>query len=98
MEADALSQIPRSDHTILDVPTVKAIMNVVPYTDWTEYNLDPTNLVCKSTQIIVHKKSRDDWKEEQENDSIIGPVIQAMKNKNTKTGDFNDESKRLFRS
>ena len=73
-------------------------MDVVPYTDWSEYNLDPTDLVYKSTQIIVHKKSRDDWKEEQENDSIIGPVIQAMQNKNTKTGVFNDDSKRLFRS
>ena len=93
-----MSRIPRSDHTMLDVPTVKDMMSVVPYTDWSEYNLDPTDLVCKPTQIIVHKKSRDDWKEEQENDSIIGLVIQAMKNKSTKTGDFNDESKRLFGS
>ena len=65
VEADALSRIPRGDCTMLDVPTVKAMMNVIPYTDWSEYNLNPSDLVCKSTQIVVHKKTRDDWKVEQ---------------------------------
>ena len=62
VEADALSRIPRNDCTMLDVPTVKAMMNVIPYTDWSEYNLNPTDLVCKSTQMVVHKMTRDDWR------------------------------------
>ena len=56
VEADALSRIPRDNHTILDTPTVKAIMNVVPYIDCSDYNFHPTDLVCKSTQKVVHKK------------------------------------------
>ena len=52
VEADALSQIPR--HTqMMDIPRVKAIIKAIPYTDWSEYNMNPTNIVCKSTKIIV---------------------------------------------
>ena len=62
VEADALSRIPQDGHTILDKPTVKAIMSAIPYTDWSDYNLCPSDIVCKSTQMVVHKKSRDDLK------------------------------------
>ena len=96
VKADALSMIPRLDHTMLDVPTVKAMKNVVPYTDWSEYNLHPTDIVCKSTQVVVHKKSRDDWKTEQENDPIIGPAIHAIKTKQLDTSELSVESKRLL--
>ena len=96
VEADALSRIPRDNHAILETPTVKAIMNVIPYTDWSDYNFHPTDLVCKSTQIVVHKKSKDDWKIEQENDPIISPVIKAIKSKTSDTTGFSDESKWLF--
>ena len=58
--------------------TVKAIIDVVPYIDLTEYNYNPMDIVCKSTQMEVHKKSRDDWKIEEENDPIIGPVIETI--------------------
>ena len=78
---------------MLDKPTVKAIMSATPYADWSDYNLCPSDIVCKSTQMVVHKKSRDDWKIEQENDPIIGPVIEAIQ-----TTGFSDESKRLFQN
>ena len=97
VEADALSRIPQDNYTVLDTPTIKAIMNVVTYTDWSDYNFHPTNLVCKSTQIVIHKKSKDDWKIEQENDPIIGPVIEAIKSKTSDTTGFSDESKWLLR-
>ena len=65
--------------------------------DHTDYNYNPSDIVCKSSQIVVHKMSRDDWKVEQGNDSIIGLVITTIKTK------FNDDalsdgSKRLLRS
>ena len=60
VEVDALSRIPRSEHTKIDAPTVKAIINVVPHTDLSEYNFHPMDIVCKSTQVVAHKKSRDD--------------------------------------
>ena len=98
IEVDALSRIPRDGHTMLDKPTVKAIMSGIPYTDWSDYNLNPSNMVCKSTQMVVHKKSRDDWKIEQEDNPIIGPVIEAIQNKTSNTTGFSDESKRLFQN
>ena len=98
VEADTLSRIPRDKHTIIEQPSVKAIMNAVPYTDWSEYNFNPCDIVCKSTQTVVHKKTRDDWKIEQEGGSIIGPVIEAMRNKTSNTSGLSDESKRLFRN
>ena len=61
-----------------------------------DYNFHPSDLVCKSTQTVVHKMSRDDWKTEQENDSIIGPVIDVIWSKEFNKDVFNDESKRLL--
>ena len=81
---------------MLDKPTVKAIMSAIPYTDWSDYNLSPFDIVCKSTQMVVHKKSRDDWKIEQENDPIIGPVIEAIRHKTSNTTGLRDEGRRLF--
>ena len=98
VEADTLSCIPRDSHTLIDTPAIKAIMTAVPSTDWSEYNLNPPEIVCKSTQIVVHKRTKDDWKIEQENNPIIGTVIEAMKNKSSNTSVFSDESKRLFRN
>ena len=58
IEADALSRIPRDGHALIDTLTIKAIMTAVPSTDWSEYNLNPSEIVCKSTQIVTHKKSK----------------------------------------
>ena len=96
VEADALSRITRNGHTLIDTTSVKAIMAAIPYTDWSEYNSSLSDIVCKSTQIIVHKKTRDDWKTEQEGDPIIGPVIEAMRSRTNNITGFSDESKRLF--
>ena len=42
--------------------------------------------------------SRDDWKAEKENDSIIGPVIKVIKSKEINKNVSNDESRRLLHS
>ena len=98
VEADALNRIPRSSDVLIDTPSVKAIISAVPYTDRTNYNYNPSNIVRKSTQMVVHKMSKDDWKIEQENDSIIDPVITAVKTKKFNNNALGDESKRLFHS
>ena len=46
VEADALSHIPRDGHALIDIPTIKAIMTAVPSTDWSEYNLNPSEIVA----------------------------------------------------
>ena len=93
VEADALSHILRSKHLVMNAITVKAIIDVVPYIDLTEYNYNPTDIVCKSTQMEVHKKSRDDWQIEQEDDPIIGPVIETIRSKEHDISQINDDSK-----
>ena len=98
VEAEALSHIPRASDILTDSPSVKAIISTVPYTNHTDYNFHHSNPVCKSTQIVVHKMFRDDWKTEQENDSIIGPVINVIQSKEFNKDVFNDESKRLLHS
>ena len=98
VEADALSHIPRTNDVLIDTPSVKAIISAVPYTDNTDDNYNPSNIVCKSMQMVVHKMSRDDWKVEQENDSIIGPVITAIKTKKFNNDVLSGESKRLLHS
>ena len=98
VEVDALSHIPRASDVLIDGPPVMAIISAVPYTDHTDYNYHPSDLVCKSTQIIVHKMSRDDWRTEQENDSIIGPVINVIKSKKINKDTFSNESKRFLHS
>ena len=96
VEADALSCIPRSEHIMIDTPSVKAIINVILHTNLSEYNFNITDIVCKSTQVVVHKKLRDDRKTEQENNPIIGLVIEAMGSKRHDTSQMNDDSKRLL--
>ena len=96
MEADILSHIPRTSGTLIDAPAVKAITSAVPYTDHTDYNYNPSNIVCKSTQVVVHIKSRDDWRVEQENDSIISPAIEAIKSKKYIKDTLSDESRGLL--
>ena len=102
VEADALSRIPRASNILIDAPAVKAIISAVPYANYTDYNYNPSNIVCKSTQVVVHKKSRDDWKVEQENDPIIGPAIEAIRSKKYSEDDesrwlFCNQSRLLFR-
>ena len=76
---------------MMDMPTVKVIIKAIPYTNWSEYNMNPTDIVCKSTKIIVHKKSRDDWKIEQEQGPIIGPVITIIQAKNATSNNIGED-------
>ena len=71
-------------------------MNVIPNIDSTVYNYNTIDIVCKSTQIVVHKKSRDDWKTEQENDPIIGPMIETKRFKRHNVDQMDDNSKQLM--
>ena len=96
VEVDVLSFIPRASNILIDAPAVKAIISAVPYTNYTDYNYNPSNIVCKLTQVVVHKKSRDDWRVEQENDPIISPAIEAIKSKKYSEDALSDECRWLL--
>ena len=96
VKADALSHIPRASTILIDAPAVKAIISAILYTDHTDFIYNPSNIVCKSTQVVVHKKSRDDWKVEQENDPIIGPAIEVISSKRCSEDALSAESRWLL--
>ena len=96
VEADALSYIPRASIILIDASAVRAIIRAIPHTDHTDYNYNPPNIVCKSTQVVVHKKSREDWKVEQENDPIIGLAIEVIRSKKCSEDALSDESRWLL--
>ena len=45
VEADSLSHIPRSKYLVMNVAMVKAIIDVIPHIDLTEYNYNPAEIV-----------------------------------------------------
>ena len=71
VDADALSHIPRKGYHELESPVVKALLKSSQETDWTDYNNNPSEIVCKSCQMIPNKKTTEQWKKDQANDEII---------------------------
>ena len=55
MEADALSRIPRKEYYELEGPVVKALLKDSQESDWTDYNGNPAEIVCKSSQVISER-------------------------------------------
>ena len=79
MEADALGRIPRKEYHELEGPVVKALLKASQESDWTDYNGNLTEIVCKSSQVISERMTTEQWKHEQNNDEIIGQVLNALK-------------------
>ena len=79
VDADALSHIPRSGYHELESPVVKALLKSSQESDWTDFNGNPGDIICKSSQIIPEKMTTEQWKKEQANDEIINQIIEAMK-------------------
>ena len=46
---------------------------------WTDFNGNPSDVVCKSSQILTEKMTTEQWKMEQANDETITQVIEATK-------------------
>ena len=79
VEADALSRIPRNGYHKVKSPVVKAILKSSQEIDWTDFNKDPNDIICKSSQTISEKMTTEQWKIEQANDEIIKQVIEALR-------------------
>ena len=64
IEADALSRIPREIYHELESPVVKALLEASQETDWSDFNGNPTEIVCKSSQTVPEKMTTEQWKKE----------------------------------
>ena len=78
IEVDALSRILREGYHELESPVVKAFLKASQETDWTNFNGNPTKIVCKSSPIVAKKMTTEQWKNEQAEDEVIGEVIKAI--------------------
>ena len=78
IEADTLSRIPREEYHELASPVVKALLKVSKEADWTDYNGNPTEIVCKGSQLVSERMTTEQWKCKQAEDEAIGEVIKAI--------------------
>ena len=81
VEADALSQIPADGYYELESPVVKTILKSCQEYDWTDFNGNPIEVVCKTSQVVEGKMTNEQWKTEQSCDDTIGQILQVLKNK-----------------
>ena len=53
-------------------------MKAFQETDWTDFNGNSTEIVCKSSQLVTEKMTTEQWKNEKTEDEVIGEVIKAV--------------------
>ena len=76
---------------------VKALLKSSQGSDWTDFNGNPSDIVCKSSQIIPEKVTTELWMKEQANDEIINQVIEAMKVGSGEYTFSSESAKQMFR-
>ena len=97
MDADALSHIPRNGYHELESPVVKVLLKSSQGTDWTDFNGNPSKIVCKSCQMILDRMTTEHWKKEQANDEIISQVVKAMENSSENHAFSSELARQMFR-
>ena len=75
---DALSRIPGEEYHELESPAVKALLKASQEADWTDFNENPMEIVCKSSQLVSEKMTTEQWKGEQAEDKVIHKMIKAI--------------------
>ena len=80
VEADALSQIPANSYHEVESPVVKTILKSCQEYDWTDFNGNPMEVVCKTLQVVEGRITNEQWKTEQSNDNTIGQILWVLKN------------------
>ena len=73
-----MSRIWREEYYELERPIIKALLKASKEIDWTDFNRDPMEIVCKSSQLITEEMTTEQWKREQAEDEAISEVIKAI--------------------
>ena len=94
VDADTLSCIPRKWYHELESPVVKALLKSSQETD---YNGNPSKIICKSCQMISDRMTTEQWKKEQANDEIISQVVKAMENSSENHAFSSELVRQMFR-
>ena len=98
MEADALSRISREGYHELESAVVKALLKASQETHWTDFNGNPSEIVCKSSQTVTEKMTTEQWKKEQAEDKMIGEVIKAITSSADVHAFASEQVKQIYRS
>ena len=97
MEADALSRIPADSYYELESPVVKTILKSCQEYDWTDFNGNPIEVVCKTSQVVEGKMTNEQWKTEQSNDDTISQILRVLKNKEGPNSLTTELAKQMYR-
>ena len=54
---------------------MKTILKSCQENDWTDFNGNPTEVVCKTSQVVQGKMTNEQWKTEQSNDDTISQIL-----------------------
>ena len=60
---------------------MKTILKSCQEYDWTDFNGNPIEVVCKTSQVVEGKMTNEQWKTEQSNDDTISQILWVLKNK-----------------
>ena len=82
---------------IKDYAKVVKLLNALISGQNTTKKKKPSDIVCKSSQIITEKMTTEQWKMEQANDETISQVIEAMKASSGEYTFSSELAKQMFR-
>ena len=97
VEADALSRIPTDSYHELESPVVKTILKSCQEYDWTDFNGNPMEVVCKTSQVVEGRMTNEQWKIEQLNDDTISQILRVLKNKEGPNSLTTELAKQMYR-
>ena len=60
---------------------MKTILKSCQEYDWTDFNGNPVEVVCKTSQVVEGRMTSEQWKTEQSNDDKISQILRVLKNK-----------------
>ena len=96
VEADALSRIPTDSYHELESPVVKTILKSCQEYDWTDFNGNPMEVVCKTSQVVEGRMTNEQWKTEQSNDDTINQILRVLKNKEGPNSLITELAKQMY--
>ena len=97
VKADALSRIPADSYYELESPVVKTILKSCQEYDWTDFNGNPIEVVCKTSQVVEGKMTNEQWKTEQSNDDTISQILRVLKNEEGPNSLTTELAKQMYR-
>ena len=76
---------------------MKTILKSCQEYDWTDFNGNPMEIVCKTSQVVVGRMTNEQWKTEQLNDDTISQILRVLKNKEGPNSLTTELAKQMYR-